>query len=181
VDLKEELRRSEHVYGGKLLQVYRDVVVLSDGHEEIREVMRHPGAAVVVPYLGEGRFITVRQYRYPLDRETREFPAGRLDLDEDALACARRELAEETGYTAGWWKHLFSLHPAPGYTDEQLDIFLAGDLREGKSHPDADEQVVVEKTSLDELAEEFRRGRLTDSKTVAAVLYLKVFPEALKP
>ncbi|RJP75398.1 MAG: NUDIX hydrolase [Candidatus Zixiibacteriota bacterium] len=181
VDLNEELSGSERVYDGKLLQVYRDVVRLADGHEEIREVIRHPGAAVVVPYLGGGRVIAVRQYRHPLARVTLEFPAGRLDPEEDPQDCARRELAEETGYTAGRWEILFRMHPAPGYADELLVIYLARDLQEGPNHPDEDEQVLVETVDLDFLVNEFRGGRLTDSKTVAALLYLRAFPETLEP
>lgn len=175
MELTEKFVRGEKVYDGKLLQVHRDIVALPDGSEEVREVIRHPGAAVVVPHLGHGRLVLVRQFRYALNRETLEFPAGRLDPQEDPLDCARRELAEETGYLAGKWRHLFSLHPAPGYTDERLEIYLAEDLSTGESHPDDDERVQLIEASFDQLVDWFQQGKITDSKTCAALLYLKAF------
>jgi ADP-ribose pyrophosphatase len=179
LDLTEKLKFSEKVYDGKLLQVYRDVVRLAEGTEEVREVMRHPGAAVIVPHLGEGRLVLVRQYRHALGRETLEFPAGRLDPDEAAEGCARRELAEETGYQAKRWTRLFATHPAPGYTDELLHLYLAQELVAGPSHPDDDEQVLITEASLDQLLQMFHAGEITDAKTVTAILYLKAFPESL--
>jgi ADP-ribose pyrophosphatase len=176
LDLTEKLKTSEKIYDGKLLQVYRDVVTLAQGTEEIREVMRHPGAAVIVPHLGGDRFALVRQFRHALGRETLEFPAGRLDPGEDPQDCARRELAEETGYQAERWSKLFSLHPAPGYTDELLHLYLAQDLKAGPNHPDDDEQVLTVVATLDQLLHQFHAGTITDSKTVTAILYLQAFP-----
>jgi ADP-ribose pyrophosphatase len=179
LDLTEKLKSSEKVYHGRLLQIYRDIVTLSHGAEEIREVMRHPGAAVIVPYLGDGRYVLVRQFRHALGRETLEFPAGRLDPGEDPENCARRELAEETGYQARRWRKLFSTHPAPGYTDELLHIYLAQELTAGPNHPDDDEQLLaIELTSV-QLVHKFQTGEITDSKTVAAILYMRAFPETL--
>ncbi len=177
MDLNERCQHSEKVYDGKLLQIYRDLVTLANGHEEVREVIRHPGAAVVVPHLGKGRYLLVRQFRYALRRETLEFPAGRLEPGEQPLDCARRELREETGYIAQRWTHLFSLHPAPGYSDELLEIFLAEGLTAGPSQPDEDEQVLAVQVSLKELLERFKAGRITDAKTNSALLYLKAFPQ----
>jgi ADP-ribose pyrophosphatase len=175
LDLTEILKSSRLVYDGKLLQVHRDVVSLEGGNEEIREVLRHPGASVVAPYLGDGRFALVRQYRHAIGRETLEFPAGRLDPGEAPLDCARRELAEETGYRTGQLRHLFSTHPAPGYTDELLHVFLAQDLIAGPNHPDGDEQILVEERTLDQLLTQFLEGKITDAKTAMTILYLKMF------
>jgi ADP-ribose pyrophosphatase len=177
VQLTETFQRGEKTFEGKLLQVHRDIVRMPNGREEIREVLRHPGAAVVVPHLGGGRYVLVRQYRYAIGAETVEFPAGRLDGEEDPLACARRELAEETGFTAQRWKLMFRLHPAPGYTDELLYIYLADGLQEGKNHPDADELVESEQATLEQLVIWFQEGKITDAKTAAAILFLKAFPE----
>jgi ADP-ribose pyrophosphatase len=171
--LTEEFLHGERVYDGKLLKVHRDVVRLPSGKEEIREVIRHPGAAVVVPHLGGGRFVLVRQFRYALNRETLEFPAGRLDASESPLRCAKRELAEETGYLSKRWKRLFTLHPAPGYTDEILHIFLAESLQPGASHPDDDENLLIVEATLEQLLNKLRKGQITDSKTSAAILFLK--------
>lgn len=172
-NLTETFLRGGRVYDGKLLKVHRDIVRLPDGGEEVREVLRHPGAAVVVPHLGQNRFVLVRQFRYAINYETIEFPAGRLDPQEEPLACAKRELSEETGYMAGVWKHLFSLHPAPGYTDERLEIFLAEQLVPGPSSPDADENLLIVECNLDQLVSLFQEGKITDSKTCSAILYLK--------
>lgn len=177
MELTEKRRRGEKVFNGRLLQVHLDVVALPDGVEEVREVIRHPGAAVVVPHLGDGKFIFVRQYRYAIDRETLEFPAGRLDPQEDPEICARRELAEETGFTARRWKLLFCLHPAPGYTDELLHIYLAEGLEAGPDHPDADQRVLTLEVSLEQMMAWFHEGKITDGKTCAAMLYMKAFPE----
>ena len=171
--LTETLVRGQRVYDGKLLKVHRDVVQLPDGKEEVREVLRHPGAAVIVPHLGNHRFVLVRQFRYAINRETLEFPAGRLDSDEEPLVCAKRELSEETGYVASRWKHLFSMHPAPGYTDEILEIFLAEQLLSGPNNPDDDENLVIMEADLDQLIQWFREGKITDAKTCAAILHMK--------
>jgi len=173
LNLTESFLHGQRVYDGKLLKVHRDIVRRPDGKEEVREVLRHPGAAVVVPHLGQNRFVLVRQFRYAINRETLEFPAGRLDPDEEPLVCAQRELSEETGYIAGQWKHLFSLHPAPGYTDERLEIFLAEQLQPGPTNPDDDENLVIVEGDLDQLIQWFREGKITDAKTGAALLYLK--------
>lgn len=175
MDFTEKFLRGKRVYDGKLLKVHRDVIAMPDGHEEVREVIRHTGAAVIVPHLGDGLYILVRQYRYALGCETLEFPAGRLDPGEDPLESARRELQEETGYQARRWDLLFQLHPAPGYSDERLWIYLAEDLQPGQSSPDADELLLTVKMSLDEALNKLRAGQITDAKTVAALLFLKAY------
>ena len=172
MDLTEKYLRGERVYDGKVLKVHSDIVAMPDGHEEVREIIRHSGAAVVVPQLDENRFVMVRQFRYAINRETLEFPAGRLDPGESPLECARRELAEETGYQARQWDYLFSIHPAPGYSDEQLWLYRARDLLPGQQNPDPDEIVLVTERSMDELQHKLEKGEITDSKTVSALLYL---------
>jgi len=173
MDLKEKFIKGRRVYDGKLLKVHRDVIAMPDGRQKIREVIRHSGASVIVPHLGNYRFVMVRQFRYALGRETLEFPAGRLDVGEDPLICARRELKEETGYSAGRWEEMLMIHPAPGYSDEQLWIFKAEELKPGKNNLDSDELVQVVELSLDELMERLSKGKITDAKTVTALLFLK--------
>jgi ADP-ribose pyrophosphatase len=174
-DLNETLLRSEPVYDGVLLKVFRDFVAMPDGHEEIREVIRHPGASIVIPHLGDHRYVMVHQYRHAVGRVTLEFPAGRLDPDENPVTCAVRELAEETGYAAGRLEHLFSIHPAPGYSDELIYVFKAEDLKPGRSHPDPDECLAIAEVTLEELQERFRQREITDSKTLNALFYLQLF------
>lgn len=173
VKLTEEYLKGEKVYDGKLLKVHRDSVQLANGHQEIREVIRHPGAAVIVPCLSDGRYVLVRQFRYALGRETLEFPAGRLDPGEDPLTCAQRELREETGYEAATWNRILLLHPAPGYSDERLWIYRAENLQAGTSNLDADELVQVTSIALDEILDRISRSEITDAKTVAAAFFLK--------
>ncbi len=175
MNLTEIPLHSKLVFDGILLKVYRDQVAMPDGQEKIREMIKHPGAAVIVPHLGDNRFVLVRQYRYALKRETLEFPAGRIDNGEDPQECARRELTEETGYQAGKMEPLFQIHPAPGYSDELLWIFKASDLVPGFTNPDPDELVTTVEMSLDELVELFRKCEITDSKTVNAIMFLKCF------
>jgi len=173
--LQETFVRGKLVYDGVLLKVFRDIVTLSDGHEEVREVMRHPGASIIIPDLGNGRLVLVRQFRYALDSVTLEFPAGRLDRGEDPETCARRELSEETGYRAGTLDYLFKIHPAPGYTDELIHIYHATELTEGKAHPDPDEELLIENHHIDGLLGMVKNGKITDLKTISALLYYRCF------
>jgi ADP-ribose pyrophosphatase len=173
--LTEKFLSSEFIYDGKLLKLYRDRVELSDGQQEIREVIRHPGAAVIVPLLADGQIAMIQQYRYALSSETLEFPAGRLDVGEEPSICARRELSEETGYRTGKLTHLFCTYPAPGYTDELLWIYLAEELTPGQNHPDPDEQLYVVHLPLHEALNKLKTGEITDAKTICALLYLKTF------
>ncbi len=175
MDLTEKFIRGEQVFAGKLLNVFRDVVTKPDGHEEVREVMRHPGAAVIIPHLGNNRYVLVRQYRYALRQATIEFPAGRLDPGEDPLDCAERELAEETGYRTDNLEFLFKIHPAPGYTDELIYVYKAENLIKGPTDPDPDEVVLTIEKTLDELLNMLKKGEITDSKTVNAILFMHCF------
>ncbi len=175
MEFTEKCLRDRMVFDGKLLKVYRDEVVMPDGREEVREVIRHSGASVIVPITDDDQFIMVKQFRYALGSVTLEFPAGKLNQGEDPLDCARRELEEETGYLAESWEEILQLHPAPGYSDERLWIYLARNLHSGQSHADPDELVQVVKMPADELLSWSKKGKITDAKTVAALLYLQVF------
>ena len=126
--LHESALDSERVFDGALLKVWRDRVRLPNGGESVREYVRHPGAVVVVAQLPDGSLLFERQFRYPLRRAFLELPAGKIDGGEDILVCAKRELREETGYEAAEWRHLGVMHPCIGYSDERIEIFLAGGL-----------------------------------------------------
>ncbi|NTV11964.1 MAG: NUDIX hydrolase [Zoogloea sp.] len=167
--LEERCLRSEKVYSGRLLQIYRDIVQLPDGSEGVREYVKHPGAVVIIAVLPDGRLVFERQFRYPLGRNFLELPAGKLDADEPPLDCARRELREETGYEADEWRHLGVMHPCIGYSNERIEIFLAGGLRQVGRSLDDGEFLEVLTLALDEAEEAVLDGRITDGKTVTAL------------
>jgi len=131
--LKEELLARAEVFRGAFLKVVRDIVRLPDGKTAPREMVLHPGAVVVIALLDDGRVVLERQWRHPVGRVMIEFPAGKLDAGEDRLACARRELLEETGYSAREWAHAGVMHPCIGYSDEFLDIWFARGLQAGRA------------------------------------------------
>ncbi len=166
--LHEQALESEQVFDGALLKVWRDRVRLPDGGESVREYIRHPGAVVVVAQLGDGSLLFERQFRYPLGRAFLELPAGKIDAGEDILACAVRELREETGYEAGDWRHVGVMHPCIGYSDERIEIFVARELRHVGHAWDDGEFLEVLHLSVDAVEAGIRRGEITDAKTVTA-------------
>jgi ADP-ribose pyrophosphatase len=161
---------SERVFDGKLLHVRRDTVRLPDGTLATREHIVHPGAVLIVPVLPDDRLVVERQYRYPLDRVFIEFPAGKLDPGESALATARRELREEAGYEALRWTPLGRIHTIVSYTNEQIDLFLAEDLTHVGAKLDDGEFIEIVTMNLSEMLAALDRGEITDAKTVTALL-----------
>ncbi|MET0964230.1 MAG: NUDIX hydrolase [Noviherbaspirillum sp.] len=161
------------VYDGDFLKVQKDRVTLPDGSTSEREFIRHPGAVVILPVLDDGSILLERQYRYPLDQVFYEFPAGKIDAGEDHLECAKRELREETGYTATDWRFVCTIHNAIAYSDEHLEIFLARGLVAGESALDDGEFLETMTASVDELLEWVREGKITDVKTVIGSFWLE--------
>ncbi len=168
--LYEEPISSEEIYRGKIVHLFRDTVRLPNGRTATREVMRHPGAAAVVPVTEEGEVILVRQYRYPFAKVMREIPAGKLDQGEEPQTCARRELLEETGYEARELVSLGVVYPSVAVLDEKIHLYLARGLTFRAAHPDADEFLNVEKLPLKTLVDAVLRGDVPDGKTQTAVL-----------
>ena len=177
MDYTETTLEREELYRGRIIEVHRDRVRLSDGSTSVREVVEHNGGVGVLPIDAEGRVCCVRQYRYAFGEHVLEMPAGKLEAGEDPLECAKRELGEETGYTAGRYVDLGRAYPSPGYCHEILYLYLALDLEPGPAHLDAGEFLDVERHSLDELAEMAMDNRLHDAKTVIAVLKAKRYLE----
>lgn len=164
---------SQELLRGHFLHAMRDIVRLPDGKEATREYVIHPGAVMVVAELPDGRLVLERQFRYPVQAVMVEFPAGKLDPGEDSLACARRELLEETGYTARQWARAGVLHPVISYSTEFIDIWFARELTAGERQLDAGEFLDVFSASADELLQWCRDGRVTDAKTLTGMLWLQ--------
>ncbi|WP_201524699.1 NUDIX domain-containing protein [Bordetella pseudohinzii] len=171
--LLETRESSELVYDGRFLKVRRDMVRLPNEHVVSREYVVHPGAVVVIPLLDDGRVLLERQYRYPIERVMTEFPAGKLDPVEDPLACAKRELLEETGYTAAQWARAGALHLAIAYSTEIIHIYFARGLSAGERRLDADEFLDVHGATLPALLQACQRGEVTDAKTLTCMLWLQ--------
>ena len=175
MELKETTLSSKLVYDGGLLKVYYDTVELINGKTSWREVIRHPGAVVVVPIDNDGNVHLVRQYRYPYGKVVMEVPAGKLEYGEEPFLAAQRELSEEIGAEAERWVELGEMLPTPGFCDELQHVYLAEGLTFGDIHPDEDEFLEPVVMPLEEAVAMAVDGRLEDSKTVAAILraYLK--------
>ena len=175
-DLTESTLSTEPVYTGKLLHVHRDGVRLPDGNESVREWVDHPGAVIVVGVLDNGKLLFERQYRYPLRRVFLELPAGKIDRGEHELDTARRELREETGYRAKTWRHIATMHPCIGYSNERIEIFFAHGLSYVGHELDHGEFLEVIEMSLTDALLAVRDGEITDGKTIAALMWAdKVF------
>ncbi|MCI9106566.1 MAG: NUDIX hydrolase [Lachnospiraceae bacterium] len=157
-------------YTGTILKIYEDTV-LANGHEAHWDFIHHDGAAAVVAVTEEGKLLMVRQFRNALNRETLEIPAGKLDdPNEPKIQCAYRELEEETGYRCENLEYLMSMNTTVAFCDEAIDIFLARDLIPSHQHLDEDELIYVEEWTLEDLEELIYSGKMTDAKTVAAIL-----------
>jgi ADP-ribose pyrophosphatase len=170
--LREDTLTSEAVYQGHFLELRRDQVVLPDGREATREYVVHPGAVMIVAILPDGRLVMERQYRYPVRQTMIEFPAGKLDAGEGGLACAQRELLEETGYRAGRWAKAGIMHPVIGYATEVIEVWFADDLSLGERQLDEGEFLDVFTATQQELEDWMRDGQLTDAKTVVGMMWL---------
>ena len=157
-------------YTGNILKIYEDTVI-ANGHEAHWDYIHHDGAAAVVAVADDGKLLMVRQYRNALDRETLEIPAGKLDdPNEPKIECAYRELEEETGYRCDKLEYLMSLNTTVAFCDEAIDIFVAHNLIPSHQHLDEDEVINVEAWELEDLEELIYTGKMTDAKTVAAIM-----------
>ena len=171
--LHEELLESRLAFDGAFLRLYQDTVRAADGHVGVREYVRHPGAVTVVALLDNGHVVLERQYRHPLRRTMIEIPAGKIDPGEAPLACAQRELLEETGYSAAKWIHLGGFHNAFGYSDEKIEVYLAQGLKPERKTQDAGEVIEVFAAAWQDVAAWIRDGTVTDVKTIIGIGWLQ--------
>ncbi len=171
--LAEQTLDSELAYEGTFFQVLRDRVRCPDGHLAVREYIRHPGAVMIIAMTADGSVVLERQFRYPLRRSFIEMPAGKLEAGEDPLACAQRELLEETGYRAGRWQTLGSFHNAIGYSDERIFVYLARDLQFVGTAAEPGEILEIFSAPLAQLLEWITDGSVTDVKTIIGAHWLE--------
>ena len=172
----ERTHSSERVYSGHFLNINRDIVDLPNGKQTVREYIVHPGACMIIPMRADGAVLMERQFRYPLHKYFIEFPAGKLDAGETLLACAQRELLEETGYAAAPtdWHYLAPIHNAIAYADEVIHLYLAKNVVDtGQAEPQGSEVWMnTFWAQPDELLSLVRKGELTDVKTVIGAFWL---------
>ena len=169
--LEEKTIQTKIVHKGKFLNLKSDKVLLPNGKTSTREWLQHPGAVCCLPIFPDGKIALIKQYRYPVKKEMIEIPAGKLDYNENTEECAQRELEEEIGYKAGKLTFLANIHPAIGFTDEKMWLYLAEDLVKTKQSLDADEFLSLFPTKLEEAVDMVWEGEITDVKTIIGILW----------
>ena len=173
--LKETPKSSEKIFSGRLIDLYFDQIELPNGKSSTREWIKHPGAVCIIPILPNGNLCLIRQYRYGPRAEFIEIPAGKLDVGEDPLVCAKRELEEEIGYIAGKLTFLTNIHPAIGFSNEKMWVYLAEDLILSKQSLDQDEFLELYPIPVKKAIDLIYEGKITDVKTVIGILWLDKF------
>lgn len=168
VQAAETMVKSKTIYAGQIVKLRVDDVRLDNGSMTTREVIDHPGAVAILP-VDRDKLVFVRQFRYPVQQELLEIPAGKLEAGEDPLQTARRELQEETGYQAGSWHKVAEFYTAAGYSTELMHLFLATRLRKGQPQPDEDERLQCVKFTINQVWEILNRGEIRDAKTLIAL------------
>jgi ADP-ribose pyrophosphatase len=172
--MREQSLTSQRVFAGKLLKVRVDEVALPTGRRATREIVEHPGAVAIVALRGEGeeeQIVLVRQFRKAVEESLLEIPAGTLEPNEEPLACAQRELLEETGFVAQRWEHLQTFYTAPGFCTEKMWLYLARDLRPAPHRPELDEQIELGFYSRSRVKELLRAQQIRDAKTLVGLLW----------
>lgn len=167
---EEKTVSSETVFEGRIIKVKVDKVVMPDGKEAQRELVKHPGGVGIVAITENDEIILVKQYRKPLDKAIYEIPAGKLDAGEHHRVCGVRELEEETGLSAKVFDYMGFIYPSPGFTDEVTHVYLAKELTQGETHPDEDEFLDVEKVPFEKALKMVLDGEINDAKSVFGIL-----------
>ncbi len=165
----EEILHGEYLYRGKILSLKVNEVRLSNKSIAIREIVEHPGAAVIVALDDQQRVLMVRQYRSAAGKELLEIPAGTLNSGEDPALCATRELKEETGYHAAQWEPLGYLYPSPGFSTEKMFLYYARQLTQAAASPEEDEEITVEWVPLAQAMDMIESGEILDAKTIIGI------------
>ncbi len=171
ISFVEKCLSSQEVFSGRLLHVFKDTVRLPDGSESTREYIKHPGAAVVIPYCGDRRILMIRQYRYPVGQTLLELPAGKIDGQDSPDATIKRELAEETGYRPGIIIPIGLIHTCVGYSSERLYLYWAEQLQYAPLTADDDENIVTLEVPITDAMQMVYAGQITDAKTLIGLFW----------
>lgn len=167
--------KSETLFRGKVFDLQVDQIEYNSGNPGVREIAIHPGGAVVVPIKNDGKIVFVKQFRYPLQKVLLELPAGKLEVGEDPMKCAVRELEEETGYKAEEITKLGAIYTTPGFCTEVLHIYLAKGLTPGNHNREEGEHgMEVLELTREEIEEKIKNGDLVDAKSLSGILMAKV-------
>ncbi len=170
--LIEKVLGTEVVFQGNFLKVWRDQVELSNGHRSVREYIKHPGAALIIPMLNENEVLMIHQYRHAVGKVFLEFPAGKCDPGESTAKTAARELQEEVGYRSDQLTFLTRIHPVIGYSNEHIDLYLAQNLEPAPMERDIDEILELETVTLEQLQKKIWNQEISDVKTQIAAFWL---------
>lgn len=169
--MSAQVNHREIIHEGGVFRLVKENVTLENNVTVDVDFIEHPGATAIIPFLDDDRIIILNQYRHALRRSIWEIPAGTLDPQESDISCAKRELIEETGFSAAEWHNLGEITPVPGYSDERIHIFLARELQPAEQKLDKDELIKVTKVKLQDALDMIARGEIQDSKSISG-LYL---------
>lgn len=170
MNFEEKTLDYEYVYEGKVIDVRRDNVEISTGRKSVREVVEHSGGVVIVAQKSSDTILMVKQFRYPIKKTVLELPAGKLEKGEESFPAAKRELEEETGYKANFWKDLGYINTTPGFCNEKLYLYYASDLEFVGEHPDEGEIIQCFEYKLNEIYEKIKTGEINDAKTICGLM-----------
>jgi ADP-ribose pyrophosphatase len=165
-----KVNKIKHVYKGKVFDLVEEEITLENGRATKMDIIRHPGAAAIIPFLNQDTLILLKQYRHAIGEYIWEIPAGTLEPDEDPLECAHRELIEESGYRAGKMEKTGEITPVPGYSDERIRIFTACDLQQAERNLDDNEVLEVYEVKFSDAIDMIYNGEITDGKTITGLL-----------
>ncbi len=168
--LEEKTLASEEIYNGKIFKVTKDIALLENNTQAVREVVHHNGGVTVIPITEQNEVIMVKQYRYPHHKILLEIPAGKLEKGESHYDCGKRELLEETGCTCTEYEYLGEILPTPAYVSEVIHMYMASGLEFSKQNLDKDEFLDIEKIPLEKAVEMVMKGEIIDSKTQIGIL-----------
>jgi ADP-ribose pyrophosphatase len=166
------MKKRKLIYSGRVVQVFKEARVLPNGHVAQLDIIRHPGAVLIIPFLDSSRVVFLKQYRPVVEEYLFELPAGTIDANESPQACAHREVMEEIGFQAKRMTRVGSIYLAPGYSTEKIFIFKAGGLKAHKEEADEDEIIETFILTKKEVKRLFKKGKIIDAKTIAGLVWV---------